>query len=124
MQIKIEAVQIAESFNIKKLRSEFKKEAHSTSTSEIFYKFEENKKFLYVFDYGVVVFANYNEVEKSDFIKFVKNYATTNVNENLFEEYKILIDSSIPKFIVKNDFVTVNEIDASILKIVMLNIGQ
>ena len=37
MQIKIEAVQIAESFNIKKFRAEFRAEAESGTNSEVFY---------------------------------------------------------------------------------------
>ena len=35
--IKIEAIQIAEAFNIKKLRAEFGFEPHSSSPSEVFY---------------------------------------------------------------------------------------
>lgn len=41
MEIRIEAVQIAELFNIKKFRSEFRTEAFSGSTSEVFYALTE-----------------------------------------------------------------------------------
>jgi hypothetical protein len=37
MEILIEAIQIAELFNIKKFRAEFRTEAFSGSTSEVFY---------------------------------------------------------------------------------------
>lgn len=124
MEIRIEAVQIAESFNMKKFRADFRAEAFSGSTSEVFYALTESNRFLYVFDYGVVVFGNYDAVAKSEFVTFVKNYATNLVDSNLFEEYKILTDIETPKAIVKNDFVTVPIIDASILRIVMLNTGQ
>ena len=85
---------------------------------------QDNNSFLYVFDYGVVVFANYEAVEKSKFIQFVKNYATLEVNENLSEEYSIQEDSSIVKSIVKDSFVTVETVNPSVLRIVMLNTGQ
>ncbi|WP_300567071.1 RMD1 family protein [Flavobacterium sp.] len=124
MEIRIEAVQIAESFNMKKFRAEFRAETFSGSTSEVFYALTEANRYLYVFDYGVVVFGNYDAIAKSEFVNFVKNYATKLVDTDLSEEYKILIDETTPKAIVKNDFVTVPKIDASLLGIVMLNIGQ
>jgi required for meiotic nuclear division protein 1 len=120
----IEAYQISESFNIKKFRAEFKVEAFSGSTSEIFYAFSDLNRYLYIFDYGVVVFANYDEIAKSEMILFIKNYASDLVDLNLFEEYRIEIDTNQTKSIVKNDYVIVPEIDASVLRIVMLNIGQ
>ena len=124
MEIKIEAIQIAEFFNIKKFRAEFRAEAFSGSTSEVFYALTDTNRYLYVFDYGVVVFANYDAVAKSEFVQFVKNYTTTVVNLNLFEEYKINTDEKLHRALVKNDYVTVPQIDSSLLRIVMLNIGQ
>ncbi|HLF51725.1 RMD1 family protein [Flavobacterium sp.] len=124
MEIKIEAIQIAEAFNIKKFRTEFHTEAHSGSTSEVFYALTDTDRFLYVFDYGVVVFGNYDAIAKSEFVRFVKNYATTLVDLDLFEEYRIQTDEKLHKVVVKNDYVTVPQIDSSILRIVMLNIGQ
>ena len=124
MKIQIEAVQIAELFNIKKFRAEFRAEAFSGSTSEVFYALTENNRYLYVFDYGVVVFANYDAVAKSEFLHFVKKYATTLVNIDLSEEYRINMDEKLLKVLVKNDYVTVQQINDSLLRIVMLNVGQ
>ena len=124
MQIKIEAVQIAESFNIKKFRAEFRAEAESATNSEVFYVIADTNRFLYVFDYGVVVFANYDELAKSEFVRFVKNYATTLVELDLFEEYRIELDTKLHKPIVKNDYVSIHHVDPSVLRIVMLNTGQ
>src|SRR3970282_2391332 len=124
MEIRIEAVQIAESFNIKKFRGDFRAEVHSGSTSEVFYALEENERYLYVFDYGVVVFANYDAVAKSEFVGFIKNYATTLVDLDLSEQYRIETDEKQQKIIVKNNYVTVPQTDSSFLRIVMLNIGQ
>ena len=124
MKIKIEAIQLAESFNIKKFRADFQTEAHSGSTTELFYSFTDNNRFLYVFDYGVIIFANYDAVGKSEFVNFIKNYATSLVDLNLSEEYQIEINSSIEKPIVKNNYVSVARIDSSLMRIIMLNIGQ
>lgn len=123
MEIRIEAVQIAESFNIKKFRAEFRTEAFAGSPSEVFYALPENR-YLYIFDYGVIVFANYDALAKSEFLNFVKNYATDLVDSNLSEEYRIITDDKLLKSQVKNDFVIVQDINPSLLRIVMLNIGQ
>jgi len=124
MKIRIEAVQIAESFNIKNFRAEFRTEAFSGSTTEVFYVLEDTNRYLYIFDYGVVVFGNYDTLAKSEFINFIKKYATSPVDLNLSEEYCIEIDPNESKAIVKNDYVTVPNIDSSLLRIVMLNTGQ
>jgi uncharacterized Rmd1/YagE family protein len=122
--IKIEAIQIAEAFNIKKLRAEFGIEAHSSSPSEIFYTLNDKKRYLYIFDYGVAVLANYSTTEKKEIIDFVKNYSTTIVDLDLFEEYQINIDPNVLKVTIKNDYVSVPYVDPSVLRIIMLNIGQ
>ena len=46
------------------------------------------------------------------------------IHLDLFEEYRIETDNKLQKVIVKNDYVIVPQIDSSILRIVMLNIGQ
>lgn len=122
--IKIEAIQIAEAFNIKKIRAEFGTEAYSSSSSEIFYTLGNKKRYLYIFDYGVVVFANYTEAKRKEILQFLQNYATTAVHFDLSEEYRIEIDKTISKVVIKNDYVLVPNIDPSVLKIVMFNIGQ
>ncbi|RVT72012.1 RMD1 family protein [Flavobacterium sufflavum] len=124
MEIKIEAVQIAEVFNIKKFRSDYNLIANSGSTSEVFYVIPENNRYLYLFDYGVIVFANYDQKSKKDFINFIKSYATSLVRFKLSEEYLIVTNENLNKIIVENAFVSVPKIDNSLLKIVMLNIGQ
>ena len=124
MEIQIEAVQIAEFFNIRKFRAEFQVEAFSGSTSEIFYAFTETNRYLYVFDYGVVVFANYDLEAKTAFIDFLKNYASNLVSLDFSEEYKIESNQDTTKAIVKNASISVYTIDAPLMRIVMLNVGQ
>lgn len=124
MEIRIEAVQIAESFNIKKFRTDFSAEVNAGSASEVFYAMEDMGRYLYVFDYGVVVYASYDAVAKSELLSFLKNYATTIVDLDFFEEYRIESDENSQRISVKNNYVIVPQIDSSILRIVMLNIGQ
>ncbi len=122
--IKIEAVQVAESFNIKKFRAEFRAEEHSGTNTEVFYQLTDTNRYLYIFDYGVIVFANYDELGKSEFLRFVKSYDTYPVEINLTEEYRIELDEKLTKAFVKSDVVIVPKVDPSVLRIVMLNTGQ
>jgi uncharacterized Rmd1/YagE family protein len=124
MEIRIEAVQIAESFNIKKFRTDFRTEVNEGSASEVFYAIEDIGRYLYVFDYVVVVYANYDAVERRKLLIFLKNYATTIVDLDFFEDYRIESDENSQRISVKNNYVIVPQIDSSILRIVMLNIGQ
>ncbi|MEW5674904.1 RMD1 family protein [Flavobacterium enshiense] len=124
MEMRIEAIQLAEAINIKKFRAEFRTEAFSGSTSEVFYALADNNRYLYLFDYGVVVFSNYDAVAKSEFLNFVKNYTNVPIDIDLSEEYLIRTDNSQNKFIVRNDHVSVPKIDADVLRTVMLNTAQ
>ena len=42
--LKIQAFQVAESFNIKKMRSEFTAEVYAGNNSELFYYFPDNQR--------------------------------------------------------------------------------
>ncbi|MCL9807069.1 RMD1 family protein [Flavobacterium amniphilum] len=124
MEITIEAIQIAESFNIRKFRGEFSSQPFSGTNSEVFYAFTETNRFLYVFDYGVVVFGNYDALAQKEFLTFIKDYAIKPVDQNLTEEYRIITDREVLKPEVKNDYVTVSYTDAFTVHIVMLNTAQ
>ncbi|WP_309640989.1 RMD1 family protein [Flavobacterium sp.] len=124
MPIKIEALQIAESFNIKKFREDFHTEEYFGTQSEVFYVFAETNQYLYVFDYGVIVLANYDALAKTALMAFAKKYTTTLIETPLFEQYQIEINAQLSSSIVKNNFVTVSAITPSLMRIITLNTGQ
>ncbi len=123
--LKIQAFQIAESFNIKKLRSEFTAEVFMGNNSELFYYFTDNQRFVYIFNYGVVVFCNYDEVGKSEFLRFIMPYSENKAERDIFEDYTILIDDTSKKYTIKNHNVTLpSDFTPDAVQIVMLNVGQ
>ena len=71
--MKIEAYQISEVINLKKLRNEYASQALLFNSSELFYK-RDNDSYCYILSYGVIVFADFTDLEKSEFLRFVKNY--------------------------------------------------
>ena len=123
--LKIQAFQVAESFNIRKLRSEFTAEAYAGNNSELFYYFADSQRYIYVLNYGIIVFCNYDEVAKSEFLRFVKAYAENPLAQDIFEDYSIVLDDHSKKYLVKNHNVTFpNDFPVEAVQIVMLNVGQ
>lgn len=123
--ILIEAFQVAESINIKKLRSDFKGPFHSGNPSELFYVWENERRYLYVLNYGVIIFGNYDEIQKSEFLRFIKQYSDADLDKEISEDFKIEIDEKVKHPIIKSNY-AIFPIDYSPLdmRIVMLNIGQ
>ena len=109
---------------MKKLRAEFRADVHSGNNSELFYFFENEHRYLSIFDYGVVVFGNYDETHKSEFIRFVKNYAEKPLEDEIFETYLLETDEKATRSSVKNNVVVVPKVTPSVCRIVMLNVGQ
>jgi len=124
MPIKIEAFQIAESFNIRKFREDFPVEEHFGTQSEIFFVFPDTNRYLYIFDYGVIVFAHYDAAAKTEMLALVQKYTSSPIATPLHEEYQIEVNPESVGNIVKNNFVTVPALTPSIMRIVTLNTGQ
>ncbi len=123
--IKVQAFQAAESFNIKKLKTDFRAQLHTGTASDLFYHFEDSNRYLFVMNYGVVVFCNYDEIARSEFLRFVKPYAENWLELDIFEDYTIELSDKNLKGKVKSDVVQMPaEISPEALQIIMLNVGQ
>ncbi len=120
--LKVEAFQIAEQINIKSFRGEFTAEPQFATNYELFYVLEHNK-YLYVLNYGVVVFVDHSEVEKSDFIRFLKNYCEKTVSEDFKED--LMVDVN-PQRKLTFDYTSliVPELNADVVRVIMLNTAQ
>ncbi len=123
--LKVQAFQISESINIKRIKTDFKAEIYFGSTSELFYYFEDTDRYLYIHNYGVVVFCNYDELAKSEFLRFLKPYAEGVIEQDIFEDYTIELSDKTKKAVIKGDFVQLPaEISHDAMQIIMLNVGQ
>ncbi len=120
--VKIIAYQIAEHINLKKVKADYKAEVLSNSSVELFYY--DNKKHdsaIYILSYGVVVFANYEEIEISRFITFLKTYSSNHL-ESHYTEDMIVHEGEELRFSY-ND-VILPEIKPDVIRIVMLYVAQ
>jgi required for meiotic nuclear division protein 1 len=120
--MKIEAYQISEVINLKKLRNEYASQPLLFNNSELFYK-RVNGTYCYLLSYGIVVFAGYNDIEKSEFLKFTKDYVEDEVNEKFEDNFDLQTDSNVT-VVLNYDSITVSEITDDTIRIIMLNIGQ
>lgn len=119
--LKIVANQISESIDIKWFRKSYSGSEYYFTSSEVFYK-GENEKFLYVLSYGVVIFSGYDEIKQSELNEFIKPFCKNILAERLTEEFIINENSPFDRFEYNEIFVS--RFDPVILRIAMLNVGQ
>jgi required for meiotic nuclear division protein 1 len=120
--LNITAYQIAESIDIKRFKTDFTSKLLSSSSFELFYEYEE-KSYLYLFNYGVVIFADFSEIDESKVISFMEDYTSTPFAERLSENFQVNIDSKKPLSFSYNS-ANVPEINNELIKICMLNVGH
>ncbi|MCU0467005.1 MAG: RMD1 family protein [Arcicella sp.] len=120
--MKIEAYQISEVINLKKFRNEYASQPLLFNNSELFYK-PDSDKYCYLLSYGVVVFAGFNDLGKSEFLKFLKGYIEDEIQSKYDESFDLQTDASV-SVVLKYNSITVSEITDDTIRIVMLNIGQ
>ena len=85
--IRIIAYQIAENTNIKKLKSEYTGNLINHTSFELFIKFEQG--YIFVLNYGIVVFANVDEIQRNSFIQLLKAYCVNHLENHLQEDFVI-----------------------------------
>ncbi|MCS6832124.1 MAG: RMD1 family protein [Flammeovirgaceae bacterium] len=122
--LKIRAYQIAESFDIKRMRADFSEQPFLASNYELFYVFE-GRKYLYAVDYGVIVLAGYDEVATSEAIRFVKHYANLPLQQPITDDLLMETRDDIARPLVQNNrvFLPIDYTETQI-RILMLNVGQ
>src|ERR1700733_4319202 len=95
--MKVLAHQIADSIDIKGVKSSFKAFLNFSDTDELFYVVDNNK-FIYVFKYGVVSFLNFDEIRISEFLQFITSFCKNFSEFKLNEEFEIETGSKETKF--------------------------
>lgn len=123
MKIKIVAIQLAETIDVKGFRKEIDAVNQRFSGSEFFKQIDQNK-FVYILDYGVVVFANLSNEEESEWLQKVKFHQGVSIDLKLREKYFLEIQPESNTLEVKNNVVILPELSTSAIQIIMLNVAQ
>jgi len=119
--IKIIAYQIAENTNLKKFKIEYAGALINSTSFELFYRYEQG--YIFVLNYGVVVFANVDDVQRSSFISLLLNYCTNNLDQRLQEDF-IIAKKDIPQPEFSYNYLSVKEINDDVIRIAMLQVAQ
>lgn len=121
-QFSVVAIQIAISLNIRKCKTLFKSyEIIFSDSDEIFIK-TAGDKFLYIFQYGVLSFFNFQPEEINKIIRIIEPNAPLWGNHDLNETIKIKIEPGTQK--VEFNSVTLDELNPEFIRLVMLNTSQ
>ena len=120
--MRIEAYQIAEVINLKKFKGEYTNSPLVANNSELFYK-EDNDKYFYLFNYGVVAFAGYDDLDKSKLLQFIKTYTEDAIEGDYREDFSVQIDPNKP-FSLKYESLTVENLTDDMVRIIALNTAQ
>jgi len=120
--LKITAYQIGESIDIKRFKSDFTSKLLSSSSFELFYEYEE-KSYLYLFNYGIVIFADFSEIDESKLISYIEKYVSFPFADKFSEDFLVFSDNHKPLSFSYNS-ANVPEINNEVIKICMLNVGH
>jgi uncharacterized Rmd1/YagE family protein len=119
--IRIIAYQIAENTNIKKLKAEYTGSLINSNSFELFYKYKDG--YVFVLNYGVVVFANVDDVQSSAFISLLTKYCVNHLDNRLQEDFMIEKKPVLqPEFSYNS--LLVSEINEDVIRIAMLQVAQ
>jgi uncharacterized Rmd1/YagE family protein len=119
--IKIIAYQIAENINIKKFKVEYAGTLINSTSFELFYKYEQG--YVFILNFGVVVFANTDDVQRSAFISHLKQYCS-NYLENRLQEDFIIEKKEITQPEFSYNSLSVSQINDDVIRIAMLQVAQ
>lgn len=119
--IHIAAYQVAENIYIKKFKAEYTGDLINSTSFELFYKY--NTGYIYVLNYGVVVFANIEEIYRSTFIKLLKDYCENPLEKRHSEDFNIY-ESQEKSPVFSYNTLSVPKIDDNLIRIAMLQVAQ
>jgi required for meiotic nuclear division protein 1 len=127
----IRAFQIAEGIDIKRCRAEFAGDLAAAAPGELFYRRkaaspegtgEREDGYLYVMDYGVVIFAGHGEAETAAVLETLQTFCETPLAKRMGEDFRVHADVQELAFTF-ND-IHLPAFNADVLRIIMLYVGQ
>lgn len=119
--VNIVAYQVSESIDIKAFKNEFDGQFISGSSFELFYLYKNG--YLFILNYGVVVFANIGELERTNLLRLIRDFSQEFLEKRYREDFTILqSEDSIPVF--SYNALSVPKVTDTIVKVAMLQVGQ
>jgi len=118
---RVVSYQIADSIDVKGLRTAFKEGIYHYDADELFYKTGEGC-YVYVFKYGVVCFLGYRENEAAAFMERIGPFCRNVFGQRLSEEFEVEVNAQENKFGYNK--IEITKPDVEVLRLIMLNVSQ
>lgn len=120
---KVTAINIADNINIKGVKGILNTDVTSQSNTELFYALP-NKKFMAIFNNGVISFANFEKADIDNILRRIKPYIK-NPEENISETITIKFKDESNVSFSEDTLYVPKEFDSNdLLKIVMYDLSQ
>jgi uncharacterized Rmd1/YagE family protein len=118
---KVISYQVADSIDIKACKANFKAELSYGDADELFYEVSGGR-YIYIFKYGVLSFLNYEAVDISAFLQFIKPFCKNLFEESLSDEF--IVETGAKENKVGYNKIEISSGDKNVLRIIMLNVSQ
>jgi required for meiotic nuclear division protein 1 len=120
--MKVSAYFIAEQISVKNLRETYAGVLLQENPSELFYRLDQ-EQYLFVSDYGVVVFANMPDVDVSKNLALLRQFSTNPLAEKINDDFEIILKES-EQLTFHFDYLVTSRLDDNVVKIAMLIVAQ
>jgi required for meiotic nuclear division protein 1 len=120
--IHLEAYHIAEDIDLKGVRETYTGKLLINQKSELFYQIGE-QEYLYIFDYGVVVFANFRPEDMNKTFSYLEEHCIKPTGRKVGDDYKILVEEQHQVTFQHNELIVPTFSD-QVLRIVMFSLAQ
>lgn len=123
-KIKIVAYRLGDGIQLSEFRAAFSGTIYSSSPSELFIK-REGLSFVYIQNYGEVVFSDCDEGTMRGFLELVRPFVLMPIppGKEYKEDFEIEVNPA-GKIHFDYNFLQVPEVNADVIKIAMLNVSQ
>lgn len=121
MQYKVISYQVADSIDIKSLRSAFKGLLHFSDSDELFYETGADR-YISAFKYGVISFVNYADIDISAFLQFISPFCKNRFTEDLNDEF--IVESGATEIKVSHNKIVIPTADRAVFRLIMMNVSQ
>lgn len=120
--VKLTAFLVSSQLDLKGIKSFLEIKPVADSSSELFYRFSDDK-YQYFFNYGVIVFTGYTEEEMKWAVKAVHGFQRTPVMQWLRDEFQIRVEQGQGINFEFNE-ATLGRLDNNVIRIAMFNLAQ
>ncbi|HEV2354922.1 MAG TPA: RMD1 family protein [Puia sp.] len=118
---RVVSYQIADSIDVRGLRTAYKEGIYLYDADELFYKTGEGC-YVYVFKYGVVCFMGYDEGEALLYLERVGPFCKNLFERRLSEEFEVETNALENKFGYNK--LEITKPDIEVIRLIMLNVSQ